>query len=570
MHFSLKNKLTLNFLLALSLVAVISLTSYWLTRQALQAKAHDARVINISGQQSTLSQHIVKDALQFTRLKDSKAKKQIQEELNELLNSWQLFHDALQEGDINLGLVKNTEPKIILLFDEMNPHFRKIRNFARKFTEINPESSDTLLVNEAEAWLDTILVHEEKYLKLTNEITIEYDQDVNHRLSQIQQIQDYLLVTFLILVVLEWIFIFRPTRQVTLKYLGELRSKQEETVELYENLKNSEEQVKIKNEELSASEEEIRQNMEELETTNDNLQKNAEELRQKNEILKEATELLDFKNKQIRKQRDQLFSQSEQLEVRNRNITNSIRYAKRIQEAILPTPEEVETHFDDAFVFFRPRDIVSGDFYWFNEKEDGQKILMAADCTGHGVPGALMTMIGNSLINEIVNGKNITEPSDILLNLDQQLIDMLQRRSSDKPIHDGMDMAVLNIDLKNCTLKYAAAHNPLYFIKNGEIDKVRGSKFPVGSSQYKEDKFYEQHEIKAQPGDTFYIFTDGFQDQYSEKHARKYMSKRFRNYLLMISHLPMQIQKQKLAQEFDDWCGTGSQTDDILVIGFKF
>lgn len=569
MHFSLKNKLTLNFLIALGLVSVISLTSYWLTRQALQEKAHDARVINISGQQSTISQRIVKEALKFTQSNDPIQKAALQEELNELLNSWQLFHEALQEGDINLGLVKNKEPKIKQLFRETNPHFRKIRNYARKFTEINPKSTDTLLVNEAKAWLDSILVHEDRYLDLTNQITIEYDQEVNQRIRHIQELQDYLIIAFLVLLVVEWFVIFRPTRKVTLQYLKALQQQQEESTKLYQNLKKSEEQVKEKNEELASSEEELRQNMEELETTNDNLHKNAEELKQKNEILKEATELLDFKNKQIRKQRDQLFSQSEQLEIRNRNITNSIRYAKRIQEAILPTPEEVEAHFQDAFVFFRPRDIVSGDFYWFDERGT-QKILMAADCTGHGVPGALMTMIGNSLINEIVKGKDVTEPSQILHQLDEQLIDMLQRRSGDKPIHDGMDMAVLNINLKERSLSYAAAHNPLYIIRNGEITKIRGSRFPVGSSQYKAKKVYEQHEIQAEPDDIFYIFTDGFQDQYSEKHARKYMSKRFRNYLLMISHLPMQEQKQKLAQEFDDWCGTGAQTDDILVIGFRF
>ncbi len=569
MHFSLKNKLTFNFLIALGLVSIISLTSYWLTRQALQEKAHDARVINISGQQSTLSQHIVKDALKFTQSTEPTQKATLQKELNELLNSWQLFHEALQEGDANLGLVKNKEPKIKQLFQKINPHFRKIRNYARKFTEINPNSTDSLLANEAKAWLDSILVHEDKYLDLTNQITIEYDQEVNQRIKHIQRLQDYLIVGFLILLVIEWIVIFRPTRRVTLQYLTALQKQQEEAAILYQNLKTSEEEIKLKNEELAASEEELRQNMEEIETTNENLHRNTEELKQKNEILKEATELLDFKNKQIRKQRDQLFSQSEQLEVRNRNITNSIRYAKRIQEAILPTPEEVEVHFGDAFVFFRPRDIVSGDFYWFDDRGN-QKILMAADCTGHGVPGALMTMIGNSLINEIVRGKDITEPSQILSQLDEQLIDMLQRRNSDRPIHDGMDMAVLNIDTQKRVLSYAAAHNPLYIIRDGEINKIRGSKFPVGSSQYKAKKIYEQHEIQAQPDDIFYIFTDGFQDQYSEKHARKYMSKRFRNYLLMNSHLPMQEQKQKLAQEFDAWCGTGAQTDDILVIGFKF
>lgn len=303
-----------------------------------------------------------------------------------------------------------------------------------------------------------------------------------------------------------------------------------------------------------------------------NMQADQEEHIVKTEILKDATRLMDSKNLQIQRAKKEFVAQRRELEDINENITNSIRYAQKIQESIMPAQEKIVQSFRDAFIFFRPKDIVSGDFYWFAEKNTPQgrvKILVAADCTGHGVPGAFMTIMGNTFLNEIVDVRGITEPEDILTELDRKILQILSKENGEVQIHDGMDLALLAIHEEEQKVYYAAAHNPLYYVRDNVLQKVKGSRFPVGSAQYKEKKEFKVHEIQAKEGDVFYIFTDGFQDQFGEKAQRKYMTRRFRGFLESINRLPLGLQGKKLAAEFDSWKGRVEQTDDTLVIGFR-
>ena len=304
----------------------------------------------------------------------------------------------------------------------------------------------------------------------------------------------------------------------------------------------------------------------------DNLKKFEIASEQKTEILAEAARILDIKNKQIRAVRDDYKEQSNKLEELHEDLTNSIRYAQKIQEAITPEADWVVDHFKDAFILYQPKDIVSGDFYWFEEiktVEGRIKILIAADCTGHGVPGAFMTVIGHSLINEIVHEMRVFQPDVLLKELDRKIIDMLSSRNGKSEIHDGMDMVAVVIDEGNNTLKYAAAHNPLLHVRKQEMKVIKGSRYPVGSSQYRTEKVFKLHEIELKPDDAFYIFTDGFQDQFGEKEERKYMTRRFRNTILSLNRLPMKEQQRKLRSEFEAWKGNYPQTDDVLIIGFR-
>ncbi|NJO02333.1 MAG: SpoIIE family protein phosphatase [Bacteroidia bacterium] len=293
---------------------------------------------------------------------------------------------------------------------------------------------------------------------------------------------------------------------------------------------------------------------------------------QKAELLAEAARVMDVKNKQIKNAQNHYIEQSRKLETVHEDLKNSIRYAKKIQEAIIPDTEWVITHFDDAFIYFQPKDIVSGDFYWFAQKYmlgKKLKILIAADCTGHGVPGAFMTIIGNSLINEIINEMQIYQPDQILSELDYKIIQTLSNRKGQTEIHDGMDMVVLVIDEETMTVQYAAAHNPLMYVRKQQLHEIRGSRFAVGSSQYRTRKEFKMHTIQAQRGDVFYIFTDGFQDQFGQKEQRKYMIRRFRQLLFSINRLPMYLQLQQVRSEFENWKKDLPQTDDVLLIGFR-
>ena len=569
MFFSLKEKLTYNYLGALGLIALLTIASYLIVQNSLEDKTNDARVINISGQQSTLSQKITKIVFLIYKESDNQLLTQHQKDLLENLTLWEQFHKGLQHGDMNLGLPGDNSSHIQSLFDKVNPHYESMKSISSRITQFKSSVIDSVGKEQLGQMLDSLLFHEEKYLEIMDTITFHYDQEVNQKLDSTKNTEFYLVIFTMVVLIFEGFFIFRPVVNKTAKQWEEINQSKNELEKLNANLLISEEENRKKTLELKTNQEEIKQNLEELEAMNESLIKTTDELKHKNEILKEATEVLDQKNQQIRHKRDQLADQSKLLEDKNRNITQSLRYAKRIQEAIIPNPKDLENYFEDAFLLFQPRDIVSGDFYWFHEK-DNLKVIIAADCTGHGVPGALMTMIGNSLLNEIVPGREIMNPSEILLELDRKLIETLQKRSGDgKPIHDGMDMAVLCIDTDTRQVEFAAAHNPLFHICNGELEKIKGSKFPVGSAQYKSEKVFDLTSFQAEPNSSLYIFTDGFQDQYGEQAKRKYMSKRFRNFLLLISHLPMQEQKQKLNDEFVEWRGNCTQTDDLLIIGIR-
>ncbi|MCU0443587.1 MAG: SpoIIE family protein phosphatase [Microscillaceae bacterium] len=569
MQQSLKYRLTSNYLLALGLIALLTVVSYLIVRSSLVAKRADARVISVAGRQSTLGQKIIRTALVLEHKERNEDFGGDLINLKQTFEEWAKNHQALQAGNVDLGLPGKNSPEVQALFKKVNPHFESIQKATQIIIALHPQHDEPTYATLKIA-VDTLLRHENYYLRGMKDISARYDREANQRLRATQNWQFGFMILTLTAIVLQIIFIFRPVVRRTIIYLDQILESKAALEKLNASLKISEESNRQKAEELRASEEEIRQNMEELAAINENLVRSTEELRQKNDILKEAAQMMDLKNKEIKRNRDQLFEASRLLEAKNESITNSIRYARRIQEAIIPEPPEVISHFKDAFIFYQPRDIVSGDFYWFSDRHH-KKVVIAADCTGHGVPGALMTMMGNSLINEIVNEKGITNPSEILSELDKKIVQTLQRTSDadKKPIHDGMDVAVLTIDSEKLEIEFAAAHNPLYYMQDGEMLQIKGSKFPVGSSQYGE-KAFDYNLVKAKEGDVFYIFTDGFQDQYSQESQRKYMSKRFRSFLLLISHLPMEEQRQKLIEEFHFWKSDSPQTDDILVIGIKF
>lgn len=245
-------------------------------------------------------------------------------------------------------------------------------------------------------------------------------------------------------------------------------------------------------------------------------------------------------------------------------ITDSINYAFRIQNSMLGDIRNIESSFQDAFVFFRPKDIVSGDFYWFSEINNF-KVIIAADCTGHGVPGAFMTVLGNALLNVIVNEHLVMEPGKILTILDKKIRAITQKQSDQ--VNDGMDMAILVFDEDYQTVRFSGAKNPLVYVRGNEIVKVKGSRDAIGGS---ENMFaFETHQIDFQPGDMYYIFSDGFQDQFCKEDCKKYKTKRFYEFLGKVHTKPGADQLQELHEEFITWKGSTSQTDDVLVIGVR-
>jgi serine phosphatase RsbU (regulator of sigma subunit) len=283
-----------------------------------------------------------------------------------------------------------------------------------------------------------------------------------------------------------------------------------------------------------------------------------------NLTLKEITARLALKESN-----EVLKAQKSIIESKNEKITDSIRYAKRIQDSILGHQSQIDKLFRSSMVMFRPKDILSGDFFWFYENaEENVKIIIAADCTGHGVPAAMMTVLGNSILNDLVIQNKIYEPAVILKELDLRMIETFNNEGADvHKINDGMDVSILCFDSKGIT--FAAANNPLCAVSGETLTVIAGSKFPIGSTQYKEEKVFHQHTIDAAPGTRLFIFTDGYQDQFGGEKNSKFLTKRFRELLRTSSSLQMTDQKQLLEKEFDSWKGDQRQTDDVLVIGVE-
>lgn len=283
-------------------------------------------------------------------------------------------------------------------------------------------------------------------------------------------------------------------------------------------------------------------------------------------------------NKQLSEQNALILTQKSELEEQHalvskqkQSITDSISYARRIQQAIMPPKNYLEQNLPNHFIFFMPRDIVSGDFYWAL-KRDEKIIIAAADCTGHGVPGAMMSMLGTAFLNEIVNkmveNKHITalQPNEILNQLRSYIITSLHQTGEQSEAKDGIDIALVVLDIEQNKAQFAGAHNPLIIIRNNEIIEFKGDRMPV-SIHRNANKPFSNHEIQLQPNDKLYLFSDGFVDQLGGQKGKKYMSRRFKEFLLSIHTEPMEKQKQLLKQEHLRWRNTLPQLDDLLVIG---
>lgn len=261
------------------------------------------------------------------------------------------------------------------------------------------------------------------------------------------------------------------------------------------------------------------------------------------------------------------------LEQKNKKITDSINYARRIQQSILLNDEEIKKIVPDSFIFYQPRDIVSGDFYWFSEID--QKIIFAAvDCTGHGVPGACMSFIGHSIMNEIINEKKITKPSKILSKLHSRIVSLLHQNSGDLNSQDGMELSLCVYDKKNKTLEYSGAMTPAYIIKNKEILILNPDEFAIGGINIHEKNVKEivftDKKIPVSENDILYMFSDGYVDQFGSDENIKFNIQRFKNLLLEIHEKKLNIQKSFLEDTINNWKGKNKQIDDILVIGVKF
>ncbi len=278
---------------------------------------------------------------------------------------------------------------------------------------------------------------------------------------------------------------------------------------------------------------------------------------------------LNLQKLEIESKNTELASANKEIELKNKDITDSIRYARRIQEAILPEVEFATVFGKSGFVFYKPKDIVSGDFYWMEEV--GNVILFAAvDCTGHGVPGAFVSIVCSNLLSQSVNEHGLVKPNDILNDVNSRLSVTLRQRADESKVRDGMDIALCALDTQTGKLDYAGAFNPAWIIRKGEILELKADKFPVGNFEDEELRTYVSQTVQLEPGDRIYIFSDGYTDQFGGPEGKKYKRTRFVDYLKKIQQHPISAHHSLLEAEHTSWKGEMEQIDDILVMGIEY
>lgn len=285
-------------------------------------------------------------------------------------------------------------------------------------------------------------------------------------------------------------------------------------------------------------------------------------------IKKKTITKLRRQNDEIRSVYEQISQQATLIDNTNITLTNSINYARRIQDAMQVNTTTIFEELNDNFIIDRPRDIVSGDCYWFEQRQ-GEFYLALADCTGHGIPGAFMTILCNSLLNDIFNSRNgVRSPAEILIELHRRLIHHLHQQQTN--VQDGMDIAICRINPTDKTLTYAGAKQPLLYVdKDGEFNRFKASSLPIGGHEVKIKRKFEDITIHYQVGDTLYLSSDGFQDQFGGKNDKKFMSKRMYEMLTQTHKMPLEKQKIHIESQLEKWQANNKQTDDIMMIGIR-
>ncbi|MDX2413642.1 MAG: SpoIIE family protein phosphatase, partial [Bacteroidales bacterium] len=276
----------------------------------------------------------------------------------------------------------------------------------------------------------------------------------------------------------------------------------------------------------------------------------------------------EYLEAELKERTREVVIQKEEIEYQNREITDSINYAQRIQAGMLPATNKLEETFEGAFTFYRPRDIVSGDFYWFDKVSEDRFILVCADSTGHGVPGAFMSMIGSTLIQEIVHRKEVTRPSQILSNLDRQISSTLNQGEGEDSTSDGMDIIVCEFNLKTGLFRFASAMRPVIIVMDGEQYYIRGNKNSIGGDRVTE-KYFDDQEYFLKKGDSVYLFSDGYPDQFGGPLGKKLKILRMKNLIESLKDLPMDKQYSVVSEFFDEWKGELEQVDDVLLMGVQ-
>lgn len=428
-----------------------------------------------------------------------------------------------EEIDLQLQQIEKQKAELLKVMNQVGAQQRILK---LKIEELSTKERELITKNEEIQKKSKILEEQQASIAEQENKIGEQKKVLNEQLAKIemQQLILYLFIAIILLVSIMGYFIFRA----------------------YKVKKQANKLLKEKNFEIMEQNEEIRQQKEEIEAQRDEIEK--------------ANGELEIQKKTAEDQRDEISLQKEE-------IMASIHYARRIQTAVLPPAKFISKILPDHFfILNKPRDIVSGDYYWMAQKGN-KTIIAAADCTGHGVPGAFMSLLGVSFLNEVINKMDEIYANNILDKLRDAVINALNQAGTEGITKDGMDLALCVLDLNTYELQFAGANNPLYLIRNNELMETKADKMPIGL--YDENKPFTNNIFQLQKDDAFYIFSDGYPDQFGGPLGKKFMYKKMKELLVSIQEKSMSDQQKILEKTIEDWQGDLFQVDDMLIIGVK-
>ena len=484
-------RLKRGYLIAVVLIVVSIVLAQVATRYYLKTQENDARIINVAARQRMLSQHIAKEMLHLSMYPEE-AKKRIKQ-LSKSYITFKRSHENLTKQSRSMGFTDSyiISEEVDEAFNQLEPYYQNICVQVRRVEQ---------LVNEQEAVTQedilpsvlSVLENEEVFLPWMNRIVWLFETEASSKLQNIKEIELYLSFVLFIVLLLEVVFIFRPLTVAAERAIKKSVKAKNETLAANRRLSET-------NYKLAASEEEIRQNLEELNTVNDHLEQNYSKIR----------------------------VQENELRSKNENITASIRYAKRIQQSFLPSKTTLQAVIGEHCLFYLPRDIISGDFYWTHIINSNEYIVAVADCTGHGVPGAFMSMLGTNLLNSIITQEGVISVEKVLDKLHKGVQDALRQESSENK--DGMDISLVYINKKERLLEFAGAKGDMIIVPEGkELTRTKGDKISIGGYYKAGSQYFAKQSFYYLPKTRLYLYSDGYQDQFGGPDTRKFMNKRLR------------------------------------------
>ncbi len=555
MYKSVKKKLTIAYLVAIILFVLVVVSSGFSIWQTSKKQQADSTIINKAGRQRMLSQKLTKCSLVLVNHPTDKA---YLAEMKAALDTWRTTHYALQEEKINDHENYNT-PEIRQDFKDLEPLFLALVSAFREMInsiEI-PQDHDNLSVATA-----TILSNEPQYLKVMDKIVNEYTANAQAKMEDLKKTQFIFLGIILLSLPLIIFFIFKPVAKQIEKQVTIMQAQGEEIKFQNDALFKQHETLKTLNSTLQAKNDAFAQQKEELLVQQEEIKTSEEELKATNDAMRESNMIIEFQKVTI----EQTFLQ---LKKTTDRFDKSINYAREIQRIVLPSEKQLSAYFADHFTFYYPKDMVSGDFYWFQPISETKAVFVLADCTGHGVPGAFMSMISSTLLHKLVKVRQLENPAEILQRLHDNIFEVLKQKTSGNS--DGLDLQVCIFDKDKANrqvhIAYAGAKSFMFYWADDKLHKINGDRIAVGGFSNK-PRIFTRHSFTVPENTSFYFTTDGYIDQNNHERQR-FSTNRFTQMLENMVHLPFEAQREILQETIQNFQSLEEQRDDISVIGLQ-